>query len=120
MNAPDYDVGEITRALRLVAEAMDRWAGTADETSRVFQQIVDALDDEETDDTETWCAVRDAVALADSEGGWAHLRMRDDLVGALAGIAEPLPLTGPDNGDGSLMEVPQMHDLVPGEDCDDE
>lgn len=117
MSKTDDDVGEIARALRLVSETMERWAETADETARVFRQITEALADPESDETTTWCAVRDAVALADEEGGWTHLRMRDDLVGALAGIAGPLPLTGPE--DGSLMGVPEIGDIKPGEVCDD-
>lgn len=112
------DPAEIIRSLRLVREAMDRWSEAAGEAAIAFQRIRDALDDEDQDPTATWCTVRDVVAEADADAGWSHLRMRDDLVAALAGIEAPTPLTGPEDSAG-LMEVPQMHDVVPGEDCGD-
>lgn len=115
----DYDIGAITRALELVREAMTRWGGVADETAEVFRRITDVLADDTIDETSTWCAVRGAIARADSEGGWSHLRLRDDLVGALAGIGEPIPLTGYHDGAESLIEVPEIGDIKPGEECDD-
>lgn len=115
----DYDIGAITRSLELVRKAMARWGETADETAEVFRAITAALVDDDLDETSTWCTVRGAIARADSEGGWSHLRLRDDLVGALAGIEGPVPLTGYDDGTESLIEVPEIGDIKPGEECDD-
>lgn len=112
------DSAEILRSLRLVREAIERWGTTVGEAAAAFERINQALDDEGLDPTSTWCTVRDVVAEADADAGWTHLRMRDDLVAALAGIEEPTPLTGPDDSDG-LMGVPQMDDIVPGKDCGD-
>lgn len=119
MSVAEYDSGPITRALRLVVEALERWEEIADEGAEVFRRITDALTQEDLDETSRWCMVREAVEHADSEGGWTHLRMRDDILGALAGIEDPVPLTGPESDNGALMGVPKIEDIKSGEDCGD-
>lgn len=119
MSVAEYDFGPITRALRLVAEVLERWGEIADEEAEVFRRITDALTQEDLDETSRWCLVRGAVEHADSESGWTHLRMRDDIVGALSGIEDPLPLTGPESDNGALMGVPEIGDVRTGEECGD-
>ena len=119
MSVTEYDSGPITRALRLVAGVLGRWGEIADEEAEVFRRIIDALAQEDLDETARWCLVREAVEHADSESGWTHLRMRDDIIGALSGIEDPLPLTGPESDNGHLMGVPEIGDVKPGENCDD-